>query len=267
MNILIVDDECAAIADIRRVLKKVVPDAALFEASDGRSAVKACLENDIQVAFLDVEMPGQSGLILANEIRKIRPTVNIIILTAYEQYALDALKTFVSGYLLKPARTEEVRKALNNLRYPIPEERKGLYVRCFGTFEIFYNGEAVKFGRSLSKEVLAYLVDRNGASVTGAEICSVLWEDEFDGSEKFKNYLYHIYDDLQESLGRIGCADILLKSRNSYAVRTEEFECDYFRVLRADPDAISYFRGEYMTQYSWAEGKLGSLISELENKD
>ncbi|MBO4414420.1 MAG: response regulator [Lachnospiraceae bacterium] len=263
MNILIVDDEYAAIVDIRKVLNTVVPDAQIFEAGNAEEAMAVCERNDVHVVFLDVEMPGKNGLLLAEDIKKVRPMANIVILTAYEQYALDAHKKFVSGYLLKPALTEEVKKVLDNLRYPVPETRQGLYIRCFGTFEVFYNGEIVKFGRALSKEVLAYLIDRNGASVTGAEICSILWEDEFDGSEKYKNYLYHIYDDLQESLNRIGYADILSKSRNSYAVYPDKIDCDYYRALRADPRAAAEFRGEYMTQYSWAESRLGSLISNL----
>ncbi|MCR5322011.1 MAG: response regulator [Lachnospiraceae bacterium] len=261
MNILIVDDEYAAIEDFKTILMKLVPDAAVFDADNEKEVLEICTNHDIQVAFLDVEMPGKSGLMLAEAIRRIRPVVNIVILTAYEQYALEALKKFVSGYVLKPALAEDVKNVLANLRYPVIENRKGLFIRCFGTFEVFCDGEIVKFGRSLSKEVLAYLIDRNGASVTGAEICSVLWEDDFDGGEKYKNYLYHIYDDLQESLNRIGYAEILSKGRNAYAVYPDRIDCDYYRALRSDPAAIAAFGGEYMTQYSWAEGRLGSLMS------
>ncbi len=261
MNILVVDDEYAAICDFRRILEKTVPDARIFEAESGAEALKICEKNDVHVAFLDVEMPGRSGLSLAGEIKKLRPMVNIVILTAYEQYALDAHKQFVSGYLLKPADASEVRNVMNNLRNPVKEITKGLYVRCFGAFEVFCDGEPVKFGRGPAKEVLAYLIDRNGASVTGAEICAILWEDEFDGSDKYKNYLYHIYDDLEQSLKKIGCDDILAHGRNSYAVYPDRINCDYYKALKSDPQALSEFMGEYMSQYSWAEGRVGGFLS------
>ncbi len=263
MNILIVHDEYATIRDLRRVLEKTTANARIFEAENEKDSLKICKEEDIQVAFLDVEMPGKSGLALAGEIKKIRPMANIVILTAYEQYALEAHRQFVSGYLLKPANSCEVANVLNNLRNPVTESTKGLYVRCFGTFEVFFDGQPVRFGRGPAKEVLAYLIDRNGASVTGADICAILWEDEFDGSDKYKNYLYHIYDDLVLSLKKIGCEDILAHGRNSYAVYPDSIDCDYYRVLKSDARSVSEFRGEYMSQYSWAEGRIGYLSQDM----
>ena len=238
MNILIVDDEYAAIRDLRRVLEKTTANARIFEAENEKDSLKICKEEDIQVVFLDVEMPGKSGLALAGEIKKIRPMANIVILTAYEQYALEAHRQFVSGYLLKPANSCEVANVLNNLRNPVTESTKGLFVRCFGTFEVFFDGQP-------------------------ADICAILWEDEFDGSDKYKNYLYHIYDDLVLSLKKIGCEDILAHGRNSYAVYPDRIDCDYYRVLKSDAGSVSEFRGEYMSQYSWAEGRIGYLSQDM----
>ena len=58
----------------------------------------------------------------------------------------------------------------------------------------------------------------------------------------------------------IGMEDILVRSSGRLAVRREKIPCDYYYMLRGDMDYLNSFRGEYMSQYSWAEGTLGRLI-------
>lgn len=78
---------------------------------------------------------------------------------------------------MKPAKKADVKNALDNLRIPVVEDiQTGLRIKCFGNFEVFYNDEPIKFKRTLTKEVLAYLVNLKGATATTNEICVVLLE-------------------------------------------------------------------------------------------
>jgi two-component SAPR family response regulator len=75
--------------------------------------------NRTDIAFLDIELGHQSGLKLCDELLRINPSTNVIFITAYEDYSLDAWATGASGFILKPISVEAVRKQLGRLRYPV----------------------------------------------------------------------------------------------------------------------------------------------------
>ena len=258
-----VDDEPLALADITRVVKKSAPYADVFPAGDAGEAIELCKNKSIDVAFLDIDMPDMDGLALARRLNELTPKINTIMVTAYKDFAYDAFKQFASGYILKPAMKTDVEDALKHLRNPVSHITKGLYVRCFGGFEVFYDGEIIKFPRSKAKEVFAFLVDRMGTSVSSAEICATIWEDIGD-YDKQRNYFYHLYDSLSNTLEKLGCGDVLIRGRNSYAVATEKFNCDYYNFLKNDARVLNRFQGEYMSQYSWAEDRIGFLMDKMQ---
>ncbi len=148
MNFLIVDDESAARRDLRKVINRVAPDAEITEASNATTALDICRNEAPDVVFMDIRMPKTDGIALAEQIIEILPSINVIMVTAYPEYALEAHRLFVSGYILKPAMEEDVREALEHLRTPVERERTGLYVQCFGNFEVFYDKKTLQFKRS-----------------------------------------------------------------------------------------------------------------------
>lgn len=258
MKILIVDDEAPAILNMKSVLSNVSPQAELREAGDAQTALAICREWKADIAFLDIEMPDRDGLALAKELIEIQPNINVIITTAYPQYALDALKLYVSGYILKPAMEDEVRDVLDHLRNPVIESSKGLYVQCFGNFEVFYNGEIVRFGRRQAKEMFAYLISLNGAGATSGELCAVLLEETKDITLE-KTYIRQYYMELKKALARYHMEDVVLHSRESYSINPQKIACDYYRYLENHSSADEKYRGEFMKQYSWAEMVIGNM--------
>ena len=123
---------------------------------------------------------------------------------------------------------------------------------------MFWGGQPLAFHRKQSKELLAYLVDRRGASCTAEEIIAVIWGDEAD-MKSAKQRLRNLVNDLKTILKGIGFGDVLIRQGSSLAVRKTRVDCDYFRMLAGDMDAVNAFRGEYMEQYSWAELTKGIL--------
>ena len=102
-----------------------------------------------------------SGLEVAKQLKLWNPKINIIFVTAYDQYMLSAYKLRISGYLMKPVTKEDIAEELNNLRIPVMAKPENVLVAaCFGNFEVFVNGESLSFTRSKTKELLAYLIDR-----------------------------------------------------------------------------------------------------------
>jgi two-component SAPR family response regulator len=124
-------------------------------------------------------MPGMNGINLAKGLKKTNPLINIIFVTAYDHYAIEAYKMHASGYLSKPVTVAKIKSEMEALRYPIElKPTKKLQVKCFGNFEVFHNGEPINFFYQKSKEVFAYLIDREGSSINVNELNAVMWEED-----------------------------------------------------------------------------------------
>jgi two-component SAPR family response regulator len=209
-------------------------------------------------------MPYMNGINLAKLIKSKCPYSNIIFMTAYSEYAVDAFNVRASGYLLKPVTCEQLEAEIADLRNPIEEDKsKLLHVQCFGNFEVFSEGKPVTFAYRKTKELFAYLIDRRGASCTIEELCSILWEDK-PYTEEVRNYLRKLISDLVHSLKSVHAENVFIKRRNCFSVDVSTIDCDYYRMLKGDAKAVNTYRGEYMSQYDWAIFTLGSLDRELE---
>ncbi len=251
MNILIVDDEQLSIDALARIIRELFPKSGLCSFLSPRKALDFLMENPVDVILLDIEMCGMNGMELATRLKTLRPQSNIIFVTGYAQYALDAYAVHASGYLLKPVVREDVAREFANLRYPLKEEPR-IRIQCFGNFEIFIDGMPVMFKRAKAKELLAYLVDRQGASSSAAELTAVLWEDrEYTRSQR--SYFQTVVSDMLATLKRYGAEHIIIKTHNSIAVDPSQFDCDFYRFLKDDINTARPFLGEYMSNYSWAE--------------
>ena len=230
-----------------------MPDAEIRSFSLGADLLSAIETEGLKpdVVFTDIEMPGISGLELAVRVKSLCPDTRIVFVTGYSQYAVEAFRLRAHGYVMKPLTPERV-----------PDR---LQIRCFGRFEVFFRGEPVLFSRKQSKELFAVLVNNVGAACTAEEIAAALWEDEEDLTAA-KGRIRLLLSDLRATLRAIGMEKVLIRERRQLAVRRELLDCDYYRLLDNDPEAINAFRGEYMTQYSWAELTAGTLYFRFMNQ-
>lgn len=253
MKIVLVDDERMALEELEYNVQKVKPHAEIFAYDDYNDAIRLVQSTKVDIAMLDIQMPGMDGITLATKLIELQKDINIIFVTAYSEYALSAMGLFCSGYLLKPYRTEAVAKQFENLRFPVNTETKKpkLKVCCFGNFDVYFEGKPIHFKRQKAKELLAYLVDRKGSSSTAGELCAVLFE-ESSGEEKEKGALRIAWYELRTTLKEYDMENILLHKKNFYAIDKNAIECDYYDYLEKDDTQVT-FTGRYMEQYSWAE--------------
>ena len=259
MKVLVLDDERNALEMMLEALKEVAPDAEPYGFRNPEEALAWAEANaPVDVAFLDIQMRGITGLTVAKHLKQSNPRVNVIFTTGYSEYAIDACNMQTSGYLLKPVSAAKVRGALENLLYPIEEKHYHVFIRTFGSFEVFVNDDIVHFGRSKAKEMLAYLVDRHGSGVSRKEIFAVLFGDEAYDHGK-QAYLTNIIRELQRSLEEAGVPELLRRKYNSYSVDTKMFSCDLYDYEAGNVSAVNSFHGEYMLQYSWSEDTLAAL--------
>ena len=247
MKILLVDDEELQLIRLEGACKGVLPDATFLSFTNPVKALEEASKNKVDLAFLDIEMPEINGIQLAKKLKAINPKTKIIFVTAFNNYALEAYKLHASGYITKPVSQEAVKEEISELDKAIDlTSTKKLQIKCFGNFEIFHDGEPVKFSYQKSKEVFAYLIDREGSLINMNEINAVMWEEDH------KSYLRNLIADIQQTLKSIDCSEIFVKKRNGCAIDTSKVDCDAYEYKKDNPNAVRMYRGEYMVQYPWA---------------
>lgn len=248
MKCLIADDEQLILNDIRRTAIKVLGESTeIYEASNSDETLNIIRDNDIPIVFLDIEMPFISGLEVANRIREMKPRTNIIFVTGHEQYALDVLSMYVSGFIMKPVNEGSMRKAIENLRYPISE----LKVICFGHFEVLFGGKPISFKRSQCKEVFAYLIDKKGAFVSEDELRYLLWSEEED-TDKKRRYVRNIISDIRSAFKQYDMENVIINDNKSgYAINCDKVSCDLYDYLSGKLSADKINTDRYMEQFSW----------------
>ncbi|MBR1748142.1 MAG: response regulator [Clostridia bacterium] len=117
-NVIMVDDRKLILTGGLPVLADVLPNATVTGFTDADEAVEYAKSNRVALAFLDIELRNKSGLDLCRDLLSINPHTNVVYLTAYGNYSLDAWGTGASGFMLKPITPEGVREQLKHLRYP-----------------------------------------------------------------------------------------------------------------------------------------------------
>lgn len=253
MIAIAVDDEPLMLGALVKAIKASddITDVTDFTSCD--DALDFIKSNPVDIAFLDINMRGMGGLSLAEKIISFCPDCKIVFCTGYEEYAISAFKIHASGYLMKPISAMEVQEEINNIK-GVRQREKPLTVKCFGNFEVYINGQKLVFKRSKTKELLAFLIDRHGAGVTIAQIGVALWENNQE--QKKQNYVHQLIRDLRQSLEAVGVGEIFQRNNYFYSIAPEKLDCDYYAYLKTGKPE---FRGEYMSQYSWAEETCGML--------
>ena len=248
MKAIAVDDELYMLETLEEAVRASSDIAQLECFSTCSAALAYATENSIDVAFLDINMRGIGGLGLAEKLQELHPRCKIIFCTGYEEYAVSAFRLHVSGYLMKPITPEAVQKEIDHIK-GIKATEKLLTIKCFGNFEVLHNGEVLPFKRKKAKELLAVLIDRNGAGLTAKQICAILFPDNTDDT-KNAAYLRQLMLDLKNTLKTIRAEEVLQHDTPYYRIDTNLVKCDYLSFLETGKPS---FYGEYMTQYSWAE--------------
>ena len=117
-NVILVDDSKVILSDGLAVLEEVIPNATITGFIWPKEAIEYAKTNRVALAVLDIELGTASGLDLCRTLLEVNPCTNVVYLTSYPDYSLDAWDTDACGFMVKPLTHEGVRKQLKKLRYP-----------------------------------------------------------------------------------------------------------------------------------------------------
>lgn len=125
LKILLVDDEQPARAELRYILSLLPQTEVIGEATDGTQAIALAADCNPDLIFLDINMPGISGLETAGIIRRLVPAAMIVFATAYDEYALKAFEIGAVDYVLKPFTETRIEQTVARVvRYQESDRRQ-----------------------------------------------------------------------------------------------------------------------------------------------
>ena len=265
MNIIVVDDELFALDDFQYTCSKISGISEIHTFNNPADAINFAKCSQVDVAFLDIEMPIMSGIELARRLHNIDEDIKIVFVTGFTEYALDAFGVDAIGYVLKPYSADMIEQNIKKASLIMhSHSRKKIFVKTFGHFDVFVDTRIVHFASAKSKELLALLVDRQGGTVSTEQAINILWEGrEYD--ESVQSLFRKVLKSLRTALTDAGIAELLIDARNQRSVDTTLFDCDYYNLLKNDKKAYKDYYGQYMTEYEWAaetNNRLNEMVKE-----
>lgn len=264
MKIIIVDDEQLILEELAYLCRDIADVDVCGSFCNPAEALDYVKHNPVDFAFLDIRMPGITGLELLAKLHGIQKNIQAAFVTAYDEYALEAYRKDACDYILKPFGRKEVEHAIDKARRMLGENKaEHIEFRTFGRFDLFLDGHAVDFSSRKAKELLALLVMRKGGMADMEFIIEMLWENEPFGDKakgKFRKAVMNLRNTLKEN----GLLWMLRSERGRLCLELKGVTCDYFRLLNGDIEAARQFHGEFMTEYSWSEPLLPVLERQTE---
>lgn len=115
LRAMIVDDEEPARSELRYMLEQTGKVGPISEAASVRSAIETLMESRVDVVFLDIAMPGASGVQLAEALHKLKNPPAVVFVTAYSDHAVEAFDVDAVDYLLKPVEEERLNRAIDKV--------------------------------------------------------------------------------------------------------------------------------------------------------
>jgi len=238
MKVILVDDEKAMHLIMKKMLSKIGEVQIMGAFLDTTAATAYMADHEVDLIFVDINMPKESGLEFAEGLRKLGKQMRIVFITSHKEYALSAFDVFAFDYMVKPVDQnrlqQTVRRALAEWRnHPVVDNTEVLQARPvefngLGRIEIQSpQGIKTKWKSSKSAELFAYLLIHKGRLVSKARLI----EDIFGGMPQ-KNaevYLNTTVYQLRKLLDAYGLKQVLHTDNNHYALNLMEINVDFLR--------------------------------------
>ena len=258
MKTIIVDDELWSVDQFKIECEKLDDVSLIGYFDNPYDAIKFTKETKVELALLDIEMPGMNGIELAKELRKIYPKLIIVFVSAYNNYLEEFIKLHAEYYILKPYTKEDIADVFSRAKLLVKRQEKKIRITTFGQFDVFIDGKPAKFNGKKVKELFALLVDKRGHPLNTEEAFSCLWEGEMYTNESASKYR-KLWARLQEFLIENDLMDLINVEKGERSLNCDIVECDYFNFMNGDVTAIKKFTFTYMSEYWWGEETLANL--------
>jgi len=281
---VLIDDERPALRGLEHILKgyPMIEIAGMF--TNPLEALEKIDKIKPRAVFLDINMPQLQGIDAASEILDRCPDCDIIFITAYDQYAVEAFELHALDYVLKPVSAERLDKTVQRIikkqKYTVPQKgEKRLIIKALGRFLIGWEGqEPIKWRTEKTKELFAFLLHNSGRTVTKVEILEAVFPDADPEKSvhQLHNGIYYIRKTLQE----YGIDKKHIAIEGNYIMRLGDAETDSllfeerFKEIKTAEESRTIlekleglYTGDYFEDgdWIWAEAKREQLRMKYSN--
>lgn len=275
---ILVDDEKPALDVLSLLLREsgqICVVGSFTCATEAFSEIK-CLKPD--VVFLDIEMPEISGLELAGKIIETGCNVNIVFVTAYDKYALEAFRVNAIDYILKPFSLGDITQVIKRLNRinPLPDKSQLPPVQaricCFGRLSVCCAGctEPLKWRTSKAEELFAFMLQNRSSDVSKWRITQAIWS-EYEEEKQINVNLYTTIYKVKKTLLEANIKFSFAFQNGNYKMELSDIflDTDVFmkitdgeiKVAKASlgkyKNAFDLFKGIYLGEngYCWSHGE------------
>ncbi|MDQ6422477.1 response regulator [Paenibacillus sp. LHD-117] len=288
MDVIMIDDEWLGLALLEKMLGEAAAGLGLPVRLHGFESPEEAIEQAGKLrpaaVFLDIQMPGLSGMKAAEKLKELCPDTCFVFVTAYAEYAVKAFELNAVDYLMKPYTKDRVTTALRRVldRKPSGERLQaaaagngGARVLCFRSIRFQAPGGTAitpKWRTAKAQELFAYLLQRRGAAVHKSAILEMIAPQQ--EKKQAMSLLYTIVYQIRKTLQQEGI-DIEIESsgvQETYSMRmgegvsvdTETWERELTEAARGDiirydrlMKLLNEYEGDYLAEhgYAWAEGE------------
>ncbi|MGO4546763.1 response regulator [Paenibacillus sp. 2TAB23] len=243
MKVILVDDEPVMHLIMRKMLAKYAELQLTGTFADTHAAAAFLSDNpDTELAFVDISMPGGSGLAFAAKLEETGCKAQIVFVTSHKDYAVEAFDLSVLDYLVKPVTQERlertVHRALESRKNTQSQDRSGaanqavsrVSIATLGDFFVRNETGRVKWISSKSAELFAYLLLSRGKWISRSRLIM----DIFAGmaSANAEKYLNTTVYQLRKSLEPIGLREAIRSENDGYALELNDAVIDYVEFER-----------------------------------
>ncbi|AEG60979.1 response regulator [Desulforamulus ruminis] len=265
LRAIAVDDEILALHLLENLLQEIGGVNLIGTFTDATRALATIAEEKPDIVFLDVEMPNQNGLSMAERLTALNDETSIVFVTAYEHYALQAFDVRAADYILKPIEKDRLAKTIRHfLKWNGKVSTPYIEKRCFqaqflGNFSLRDpRGDLIKWRTKKVKELCAYLLHHR-QPVHRSQIIDDLWPAV--APDKGSNLLHSTVYQLRKTLKSLNCENPILYAGEFYTLCLEA-ESDVHEIEKiltglspANEQAIlnllQHANKDYLEQEDW----------------
>jgi len=279
MRVILIDDERLALEYMAYQLADLPEIEIIGQYIDPIKGKEQVIQNDADIVFLDIHLPEISGLELAEQLLEKKPHLNIVFVTAYDDYAVRAFELDALDYIVKPVMKERLLKTINRLKERREsagdEKRQASFIRIklFRQAEIatgLHSFGLMHWRTAKAQELFLYLLLHRKELVRKSTLIDLLWPGAED-SEKVYAQLYTTVYHVRKVLSNFGRHFELMNTTDGYRLDVvdvqfdvEEWESAVALDQPLTPETIERYAaamelycGDYLQEYDywWAESE------------
>jgi two-component system LytT family response regulator len=278
MRAVLIDDERLALRQLEMMLQEWSGIQIVGTYIEVLQALEIIAELKPEVVFIDIQMPEINGLDAAERIYELSPETNIVFVTAYNEYAVQAFELNAMDYVLKPLQRQRLQLTVQRLeqRISIVERTAtdSMHIRCFQTFQIELparTSEPIRWRTTKAQELFFYLFHSRGQWIRKGVLLDLFWPemDLKKAATSLYTTIYQIRQSLKKAMGNspvriLSVDDGYMLDMKDVTIDVMEWENELRQLDKISEKSVSehqrlmdLYRGDYLGDYDflWAEGE------------